>query len=136
MFLQGCQNLYAQMLLVLQAKCSINKKRKLLYLLQRAVMTVCKYILICMIFETLGTLIVLKGGWDASPVENIFFCAGSFTSIVFLDVVRKKSFTMSITALNCPLTCPLQQLGKYIHPRSMHMLNHHTPGFFFKKPQT
>lgn len=38
-FLQGCQNLCAQMF-VLQAKCSINKKHKLLYLLQSAVMTV------------------------------------------------------------------------------------------------
>lgn len=73
MFLQGCQNLYAQMLLVLQAKCSINKKHKLLYLLQSAVMTVCKYILIGIIFVILVTLNILKGGWGASPVQNNFF---------------------------------------------------------------
>lgn len=46
-FLQGCQNLYAQMLSVLQAKCAINKKHKSLYLLQSAVMAVFKYISVC-----------------------------------------------------------------------------------------
>lgn len=33
-FLQGCQYLYAQMLLLLQAKCSINIKHTLLHVLQ------------------------------------------------------------------------------------------------------
>lgn len=46
-FLQGCQNLYAQMLPVLQAKCAINKKHKSLYLLQSAAMAVFKYITVC-----------------------------------------------------------------------------------------
>lgn len=111
------------MLLVLQAKCSINKKHKWLYLLQSAVMTVCTYILRCIIFVILVTWNILKGGWGASPVQNNFFFLYGFIYINCLSRCGKKK--------NFYYSCPLQQLGKDIHPRSVHMFSHYTPGYFF-----
>ena len=59
----------------------------------------CKYIFICIIFVIFVTLNTLKGEWGVSPVQNRLFCACSFTSIVFLAVVRKKRLlSLSVTA--------------------------------------
>lgn len=111
LFLQGCQNLSAQMLLVLEAKHSINAKHKLLYLLQTPVMTICKHTLICIIFLLLVTWAILKCGGCLSNTEQFLV---RVTLIVFLDIVRNLLL----------LYCLLKKLGKFIHPRSMHM---HSP---------
>lgn len=111
LFLQGCQNLSAQMLLVLEAKHSINAKHKLLYLLQTPVMTICKHTLICIIFLLLVTWAILKCGGCLSNTEQFLV---QVTLIVFLDIVRNLLL----------LYCVLKKLGKFIHPRSMHM---HSP---------
>jgi len=94
MFLQGCQNLYAQMLLVLQAKCSINKKYKLLHLLQ-----CCKYILVCIIFVVLVTLNILKGGGCLSSTEQFFLCRFIYINCLSRDS-KKKAFTILVHYIN------------------------------------
>lgn len=111
LFLQGCQNLSAQMSLVLEAEPSINTKHKLLYLLQTAVMTICKHTLICIIFVLLVTRAILKCGGCLSNTEQFLV---QVTLIIFLDIVRNLLL----------LYCLLKKLGKFIHPMSMHM---HSP---------
>lgn len=74
------------------------------------------------IYDTCDSKYLKRWVGGLSSTEQLF-CAGSFTSILFLDVVKKSFY----------YPCPLQQLGKYIHPRSKHMFNHDILGFFFFK---